>query len=50
MSEPLDINAAIIAASLEFSRALRSRPRDQQRIDTARAALDELMVQRDASA
>ena len=51
MTEPMttaELDAALIAASLELSAAIRARPRDQDRIDTARAEVQRLTAVRDA--
>ena len=51
MTEPTptlaEVNRAITDASREYIAAQRARPRDQQRIDDAKAALDGLIALRD---
>jgi len=51
MTEPTptlaEVNRAITDASREYIAAQRARPRDQQRIDDAKAALDGLIELRD---
>lgn len=44
MTEPTEptLDQLIIAAGKELSDAIRTRPRDQQRIDAARAELERL--------
>lgn len=37
-----ELDRAILDASRELTAAIRARPRDQQRIDDARTALDDL--------
>ena len=51
MSQPLtsaELDRAIIDASRELTAAIRARPRDQQRIDDARKALEDLIALRDS--
>lgn len=54
MTEPTttqaELDQAIIDSSRELTAAIRSRPRDQQRIDDARTALNELLALRDSGA
>ena len=42
-----ELDRAVIDASREYIAAQRARPRDQQRIDDARAELDGLLAMRD---
>ncbi|WP_170977825.1 hypothetical protein [Blastococcus sp. CCUG 61487] len=44
----LELDRAIIDASREYIAAQRARPRDQERIDDAKAELDGLIALRDA--
>jgi len=42
-----ELDRAIVDASREYIAAQRARPRDQARIDDARAALDDLLALRE---
>jgi hypothetical protein len=43
-----ELDAVLIAASLELSAAIRTRPRDQTRIDKARTRVQQLQAIKDA--
>ena len=49
MTEPLsgaELDQAIVDASREYIAVVRTRPRNQQNIDDAKAALDDLLALR----